>query len=283
MLFWSNHDALIIQILVGCILLLVIYLGVSIFMNSTDPETGAQSLSPQATLEIEKTLQKILENQGSLVKTVASVKAPSPNSEGTAPASAGVPAEEIAKFQQEISQREEKVKALEAEVQVLKSTASSGGGNSKELEQKVKDLEGRLSEYEIISEDIADLSFFKEENSRLQKEIESLKGGGPASQSAPPMPAPEVVAPPAEPTAPEPPAPQAVAPPMEPAPQAEQTPKDPNDPLAAPTASSTVDDDIMKEFAKAIEEQKTATTAAQPKPPVDGELMGKFEEFVKKN
>jgi len=46
-----------------------------------------------------------------------------------------------------------------------------------DYEAKIKELESRLAEYEIISEDIADLSFFKEENVRLTKELESLRSG----------------------------------------------------------------------------------------------------------
>ena len=40
------------------------------------------------------------------------------------------------------------------------------GGSSAELLAKIKDLEGKLAEYEIIEDDIADLTFFKEENAK---------------------------------------------------------------------------------------------------------------------
>src|SRR5690606_29016337 len=46
------------------------------------------------------------------------------------------------------------------------------------LDAKIKELQAKLSEYEIISEDIADLSFYKEQNAKLAREVEALKSGG---------------------------------------------------------------------------------------------------------
>jgi hypothetical protein len=61
--------------------------------------------------------------------------------------------------------------------------------NTDELLAKIKKLEERLSEYEIIEDDIADLSVFKEENMRLKRELEEIKGG--RASSKPPQPAAE--------------------------------------------------------------------------------------------
>jgi hypothetical protein len=75
-------------------------------------------------------------------------------------------------------------KELESRAQIigeLQSQVSKAreANNTGELLEKIKNLEGKLSEYEIIEDDIADLSNFKEENIRLQKELEALKRGGP--------------------------------------------------------------------------------------------------------
>jgi len=43
------------------------------------------------------------------------------------------------------------------------------------LNGKVEELQARLAEYEIIEDDIADLSMFKDENRKLKDEVESLK------------------------------------------------------------------------------------------------------------
>jgi hypothetical protein len=64
----------------------------------------------------------------------------------------------------------------DSEIQNLKG--GSGNQEKAKLEEKIKDLESRLAEYEIISEDIADLSRYKDENVKLKKEIEMLKSNG---------------------------------------------------------------------------------------------------------
>lgn len=53
----------------------------------------------------------------------------------------------------------------------------AGGDTSKldELQNKIDELQGKLLEYEIIEDDIADLSRFKDENAELRSELEQLK------------------------------------------------------------------------------------------------------------
>ena len=55
------------------------------------------------------------------------------------------------------------------------SPVTASSGDTLVLEEKIKDLEARLSEYSIIEDDIADLSFYKEETLRLQDEVKTLK------------------------------------------------------------------------------------------------------------
>lgn len=209
--------------------------------------------------------------------------------------------------------------ASTAAASAVAAPASSAADNSA-AEQKIKDLEARLSEYEIISEDIADLSFYKEENARLQKELAALKTGGATSEttaSVPPSeggggaqpaaesatPATEAQAAPAEPVATTPPPSDSAtsASPVEPpapaadataAPAADATPPSAEAaPVAAPLEATPMDDDLMKEFAAAVETQKAGTPE-----PVDNNvkvekndkladnqnLLGEFENFMKK-
>jgi hypothetical protein len=58
-------------------------------------------------------------------------------------------------------------------------------------------------------------------------------------------------------------------------------------PAEDPSVSSAIDDDLMKEFAAAVENQKAATAASKaleaPPPGTESEdLMGQFENFVQK-
>ncbi len=46
------------------------------------------------------------------------------------------------------------------------------------LELEISDLKARLAEYEIIEDDIADLALYKEENTRLKREIEEARTTG---------------------------------------------------------------------------------------------------------
>lgn len=91
---------------------------------------------------------------------------------------------------QGVAQVEAQVQALktdlasrEAELTQLKSSGSNVSSEAADkLGVRIKELEAKLSEYEILEDDIADLSLYKEENTRLRTEIDRLKGGvAPAS------------------------------------------------------------------------------------------------------
>lgn len=64
------------------------------------------------------------------------------------------------------------------EIENLRKAASDQDDKTPELLTKIKNLEDRLAEYEIIEDDIADLSKYKEENARLKRQLESLASGG---------------------------------------------------------------------------------------------------------
>lgn len=233
--FWSQHNTAIIESLIGVILLTGVYLAVRAFLTRGDELAGTAPAAGSADLgELEKTLKKLLENQA-------------PAMAGGAGAVAGASPEEIQKLKLEIAEKETQL--AEAKKAAAGATGAMSEADKKALEDKVKDLEGRLAEYEIISEDIADLSFYKEENGKLQKEIEALKGGG-VTAAAPAAPAPVAAAP-----APAAPAPVPAAPAADGALVAT--------PEAAPAAA--------------------APTAAPAAPPDNSDLMNQFENFVKKS
>lgn len=325
--FWSGHNTLIIELLIAAVLLSVIYLAFRTFFGEEEESSSSSSLGKMNSEDIQRTLKKIIETQaGTAGAAPATPAAPTAGAPAAAP---GVDPAQLEKLKVEVQDREKTIQSLKDQMQQL--TANQGAASSvasKELETKLKDLEARLAEYEIISEDIADITFYKEENTRLQKELASVKSGGAATAAAPstpeptpapaapaasptPPPAPEpVVAPPAAapvvaeataaaPPPPEPPAPEpAVAPPPPAASSApEAAPAAPAAPAAAPAAAANpaapdfgpIDDDLMKEFASAVEEQKAASAAAKKtageksgKPADNQNLMGEFENFMKK-
>lgn len=201
--FWSQYNALIIELLIAAILLIVVYLAYRTFFG----EEESHSLVEGKSLDvdgIEKALQKILAQQTSFVAAgpsapLASVPAmaaaPAAVTSGAAPANTA----ELAKLKADIVERDRTIEDLRAQLAAAKSATASApapaAGSPEDTEERrkqeayLKNLEARLAEYEIISEDIADLSFYKEEKSKLQKEIESLRSGAdvPAPVEAEPI------------------------------------------------------------------------------------------------
>lgn len=242
--FWSHYNTRIIEILVGLILLCLVYLAYRTFLAPVggDEETAMGSSRRD---DLEKTLTKILETQ--------KVGAGPQLSDGEAAA-------EIARLRAEITEKDKQIAELKSRPESVEAVpapaAAAAPGLSAEekarLEGTIRDLEARLAEYEIISEDIADLSFYKEENARLQKELEALKGG--ASAEAAPVPEAIPTPEPAQPVA-------ALEPEVAPV-ASEPTP------LAA--------DPLLAEMAAAAQASEPAATSD------DSQLMNQFENFVKK-
>lgn len=280
LLFWSHYNQTIIQVLIVLTLIFIVAL-VFLTLFGAKEETFEKTTNNNINItpDLEKSLQKMLENQTQTKSAVFdfskgpaadSMAASVPN--GNSAPSAEVVAQ-LEKSKAEMAEREKTIHDLKIQLEQVQSEKqkNQGSTNSNGLEARIKELEARLAEYDIISEDIADLSRFKEENEKLKKQISQM--------SAAPPPAPIAVVPP-----PPPPAPAAIVEP----PSVELTPVPTPVPAAEPSSevSAAIDDDLMKEFAAAVENQK-ATTAAAPTPPPppsaeNEDLMGQFENFVQK-
>ncbi len=285
--FWSHYNAVIIETLVALILISAIYLAYRTFFGAKGVDTFDVSGGGGAdTVRIEKTLKKILEQQQAGIKAAGSIQ------EGAAGARAGGEApieivQELAQLKNALEEKEKQIVGLQDKAAAAKAVQAGTGGPSAQdiaaaasaaaglaekerldYEAKIKELEARLAEYEIISEDIADLSFFKEENARLTKELESVRGGG----GAPAAPAPAAPVAPATPAAAAPVEAAAAA-------TAELAP------AASPEAAGAIDDSLMAEFAAAVEGQKSGAleSAAAPKADENEKLLAEFENFNKKS
>ncbi len=264
LLFWSQNNQMIVQALIVVTLILIVILVFMTLFGSKDEvleRSGSGGISP----DLEKSLQKMLDNQVSAKSAVfdfskagEAASQAKPPVVSHAPVGGAASAEilaEVEKMKSEVFVRDRSIQDLKAQLEAAqtdaKKAASSPGSSG--LESKVKELEARLAEYDIISEDIADLSRYKEENEKLKKQLST-------NSSTPP-----VAAAPAAP----PPVPVAAA------------------PAPVETTVSPIDDDLMKEFAQAVESQKAQTAVAPPPaaaaPTKENEdLMGQFENFVQK-
>ncbi|UOF01482.1 hypothetical protein [Bdellovibrio reynosensis] len=324
--FWSQHNTVIIESLVGLVIFLSLVLAYrSFFGKKGDASHSSEAGSNLDTAQLEKTLQKILDNQssGTAVKSRPAddlgmdvdlgLDTPT-ESASSLSGEAGV---EVEQMKISLADSQKRIEALQAQLKDAQGRAqeamlaaqsttaaaaaagSADAGQSAELAAKVKDLEARLSEYEIISEDIADLSRFREENEELRKQLEGLQKGLGASYVAPveeaaPAAAPAAVEPAPEPVAAEP-APEAPAAITEAEVAMEPVIESASEPAPATDAGSElIDDELMKEFAAAVEGQKkdaldsAAAKAGEgsekPKESADEseKLMNEFENFVAK-
>ncbi len=181
--FWSHNNALIIEVLVALILVSTIYLVYRLFFGAKSME--AEGAAGAHSVQIEKTLQKILEQQAA--RPAGALAGETPQDLLLELSTMKSTLEEKDR-QILVLQEKASVAAKEAQdpnagpsAEAIAAAAQAAAGLAEkersDYEAKIKELESRLAEYEIISEDIADLSFFKEENVRLTKELESLRSG----------------------------------------------------------------------------------------------------------
>ncbi len=259
--FWFQHLPVIIEALVVLILIGVIYVNVVLLKNRTQGG-GSGDLD-----DIERSLKKILaatETKGGFSFDQGSTKRGAVGNEGTLGATGGEGSasnEVVRQLETEISSKENKIKSLEEEVKKFQEASQKKveGPSREELDKKVKDLEAKLADYEIIEDDIADLTLYKDENQRLKAEIEALKKAGPSLQPA----------------------------------STASTPPPPSKPDAVTTgpqnaSEGDVDDDLMAEFAAAVADQKAGTldsnknvkVADMSAGDVDDDLMAEFAAAV---
>lgn len=339
--FWSQHNIEIIESMIALVIIFSLFLAYRSFFSKASKGESKEGVGHSLdTTQIEKALQKILDNQN---QSPASVGKSSPSSHTSQSAGdaddlgvdldamdiesgGGVAAEEVQQLRVAITESQKKIETLQAQLNEAVQKASElaesaaapsvdAGITSKDAEEfkaKIHDLEARLSEYEIISEDIADLSRYRDENEQLRKDIEALKASGVAAGSvAPTMDAPVPIVTSSTDSSPlsseissemqttsavetesevEPVGPAEseldamLAEAINPPPATE----------AANEASSAdlIDDELMKEFAAAVEGQKTLSKAAGKsgdgsKPAAQtgadtDQLMDEFENFVSK-
>jgi len=121
---------------------------------------------------LEKKINQMIEAQSKVIMT---------SKAGSAEASP----EQIEQLQTEIFNLRQTLKEKEQVAEEASLTASknggSGVGSSTEYMKQIEDLKNRLSDYEVIAEDIADLQSLREENQKLQAQLQGLgsKAGTP--------------------------------------------------------------------------------------------------------
>ena len=127
------------------------------------------SASAEAPAEFQAALQKILDQ-------TAKLESVSLDKLGSA---------DLAGVDAQVQALKTELQTREAELAQYKSGGGGSGGSGGEMtadvSSRIKELEAKLAEYEILEDDIADLSLYKEENTRLRAEVEKIKTGGGAA------------------------------------------------------------------------------------------------------
>ena len=163
--FFILHNETIILLTIAIICLLSVYV---VFRQVFRTPS---SLDPVDFSRVEETLKKLLNQTHSAIETVSG-----PSGTGANSSLSGNGTTDMVAIKKELETRAIMIEELKKEV----SSAKTSDTVSAELLAKIKDLEGKLAEYEIIEDDIADLSHYKEENARLKKQLEQMSRGGPA-------------------------------------------------------------------------------------------------------
>jgi len=205
--WFASHNTLVIQSLAGIVALLIVFLIFRLLFASNVEAEVAKNVT---YAHLEEKLNKLLEVQASMKVSVAAATdvpegdalgddalaalsgdpaiAAAAAAGGTATAGAaptgGEQAAELSRLRAEISTLKDSVKRKENEIIDAKEQAQKSintaqaaaklndlSGKLTEYETEIEVLKGRLSDYEIIAEDIADLQAFKKENQELKNQL----------------------------------------------------------------------------------------------------------------
>lgn len=303
--FLLHNNVTIIQVIFGVIFLLVVFVILRSFKEdkgesapaskvsssaSRREEFKSEAAAPKAVMPKEDSPLDDLDNLDDLIAadekeaTQAQVDQAlaAAGAAGGAAAAGAAAAAPSAELTQALTEKEKVIADLKNEIAGLQdklkaAPAAGASGDTKALEDKVKELSEKLAEYEIIEDDIANLSFYKSENVKLKNELERLKGVSAAATEAAVQ---EVTAEPPPPPQIKEPAPPVAAAPVEP------PPPPPPAPVAPPEDANAV----LNEFEEAVK-QKEALEKNMPESsgstgPIavanDADLLKEFESVVEK-
>lgn len=182
--FVIDHNDKVIGTLAALFILASIVLLVRSISEKPEGVSGGASASVDIGA-IEGAMKRVLNSQPVSVMVASSgVGAGAGGATGAADLTAVSGAEhvQVESLSAALAERESKIAALQKELEQVKVESGGGGagagagaGSSASLEIQLQELQARLAEYEIIEDDIADLSLFKEENARLKSELQELK------------------------------------------------------------------------------------------------------------
>ncbi len=167
LVFLEKND-ITFGVLMGLLLVVVIWL---LVRSVVAEKTGAASASDESAIDA-KAINSVIE--GALKKALGE------NGAGAIANASGELSVDAKELKKTLNEREAKISALMSDLEMVKGQIdkvpkSGGGEETASLQTKIKELSSKLAEYEIIEDDIADLSIYKEENKKLKDEVERLR------------------------------------------------------------------------------------------------------------
>lgn len=263
---FMDYNELIIQGLSTVVLLLLLYFGYRTFFGSSS-ETESQAPPGEGVARSVEGDGALWAGGGQGTETAAQNFSAPPQQVEELKA-------QLTSLQVQLQQRDQAITSLSSSLEAEKkkvteaaAAPTTAGGGDEELKQKVEELEAKLSEYEIIEDDIADLSFYKTEASRLQSlldqalaEAENVQASAPAAPKVEAAAEPEPIAEP------------------EPEPQAETEPEAEAEAEAEPVAESEPEVDTEPEVEAEVESESGDGSEPGVEPESGDSLLESQEE-----
>lgn len=169
--FVTHHSESMIQWIFLAILLLAGFIVAKGLFFPSKKSVGSDATAVVGSSpELQAAIQKIMDQ---------TAKLESLSFDQMTPADVSTVGAEVKALRAEVAAKEAEIAELKnSPVAAAAAGGSAGGQVTGDLANRLKELEAKLAEYEILEDDIADLSLYKEENARLRGELEKLKAGG---------------------------------------------------------------------------------------------------------
>jgi hypothetical protein len=194
-LIFAKND-LLLGISISLLLIVTVLMLIRSVMEDRQSEKrgGSADLDSKAlNSAIEGAMKKVLADKG-IQGAIGAAAGASSHGGALGGEGTGLTADAV-ELKKSLSEKEAKISALMSDLDALKvqmdsaTSVSPNGGPAADgvdvgaLQAKLAELQAKLAEYEIIEDDIADLSLFKEENKKLKAELATLKAAVETAQT----------------------------------------------------------------------------------------------------
>lgn len=183
--YFAHNTLLINGVIVAILGLVGLVLFFSLFKGKSSEASA--NITNGAIEDLEKTLRRVLDtvptrSPGDVQKASGVVDDEEDTRQGAQAAAAHAAAAEaqsmVESLKRDTGEKDKVIQALKADLEKIAATGGLSDEQKARIQALEKELEvakSRLSEYEIIEDDIANLSLYKAENSQLKSELDKLR------------------------------------------------------------------------------------------------------------